>query len=1295
MHDHATRQNEAKEGEAAFGESFVPEFARDGGPTTREVVLLFADISGFSAMSADLVARDTRGAETIAALLNAVYETLFPVIRSHGGSVASLAGDALIALWPRDTRDNTREAAEHCAEALLQALHGAHPDLDLKVLLDTGGLRIDRRTGRDGEDVYALLAGPIIARLPQAAADLGPGISYGLGWHAPAPRAVSEIEESLVSDPAPTRQGNLLQELLSLPSANWMAEFRAVTIVFARLGDPDAFGTGAQLGAALAAIEAQDGAVVQCQSDDKGLVLLAAWGLPRNTFENNAERAVLTATALADLNPALRVGVSSGNVLACILGNRDYRQYSVISEAVNRSASLTAPVLEAQMGARVLLDAATARAVEGRFDLRELGQQRLKGEAAASMIYAPGAERRRQQAFDETFVGREAVTANLVAGLTQPGALLQVIGPAGMGKSHLRHVTVSGLRKAGTPVLIGAADALRRATDYRAWQAIFAELAPGEEDLAAVLHARNLNAAYLSLLSPILGIAQNHHEEVAEEVSALAATGRAALTRELAVALLERCLPQGPAVLVLDDVQWLDSASWLLLAEARRAIPRLAALILSRPVEQADLSPAALSVLDEVTGEPRVLGPLTREDIGKLVARIWQVEACPRVALDRIHDLAEGHPLYSKELAQYLRQEGFVRVEGGHAHIPRDKVDLSRVDLPEGLSGVVAARISALSPRRQLTLKVASVLGRAIDAEVLARIHPEGDGALMGDLAAIEAAGLIERDRQGDLRFHHALITDTAYDLLLTEQRQSLHRQAAEALEGEAGGTAGLMAYHWDRGAEPQRALAHYLEAAETAAAVQADAEVVGLMGRALELAGAVAEPLDDSAIARAHATMAQAYRSLGNQLAAQTHLRAVLSRLATPPPEGKLAIIVDVLRQYLRLRRPARRAPEADEPDLILAARAHMLASEIAYDQQNTLAVLHGAFSGAVLARRGPQVSDVRANANGQLAMTSLYMPALLDGPAYQRAAIETSRRVRDPATRSWVIMLAGSYAFARGQWDEARVLNHEALSAAEAARERKNWEYAAANLANINRLAGQFRISQDYARRVYESGDDRGIPQVKLWGSTGLIKNLCIFGAFDEMEDWLGRARALLADKLNEQNAASSNSIAVALFGAILDLTRGEDAAALDKLSQTQSLYAALASPQVYMVDPLSYILDAIEALRRRDVPADRLEPLLAFMVKKTRAIAKTYPTAAPRLALAQGDLARLNGKAQAARRHYTQAEQSAGALVMPFDQAMARARLSAEPGLSDQERQDHRDAMQAHLTALGLSEPALWSL
>ena len=73
----------------------------------------------------------------------------------------------------------------------------------------------------------------------------------------------------------------------------------------------------------------------------------------------------------------------------------------------------------------------TARAVEGRFDLRELGQQRLKGEAAASMIYAPGAERRRQQAFDETFVGREAVTANLGAGLTQPGALQQVIGPAG------------------------------------------------------------------------------------------------------------------------------------------------------------------------------------------------------------------------------------------------------------------------------------------------------------------------------------------------------------------------------------------------------------------------------------------------------------------------------------------------------------------------------------------------------------------------------------------------------------------------------------------------------------------------------------------------------------------------------------------------------------------------------------------------------------------------------------------------------------------------------------------------
>src|SRR5262245_45320855 len=65
-----------------------------------EAVALFADISGFTALTERLASRGPSGAEELTGLLNGYFGSLIDFITGAGGDVVKFAGDALLALWP-------------------------------------------------------------------------------------------------------------------------------------------------------------------------------------------------------------------------------------------------------------------------------------------------------------------------------------------------------------------------------------------------------------------------------------------------------------------------------------------------------------------------------------------------------------------------------------------------------------------------------------------------------------------------------------------------------------------------------------------------------------------------------------------------------------------------------------------------------------------------------------------------------------------------------------------------------------------------------------------------------------------------------------------------------------------------------------------------------------------------------------------------------------------------------------------------------------------------------------------
>src|SRR5688572_22364305 len=64
------------------------------------VVLLFADISGFTALTERLAVQGAEGAERLTTLLNTYFGQLIALITDCGGDILKFAGDAIIAVWP-------------------------------------------------------------------------------------------------------------------------------------------------------------------------------------------------------------------------------------------------------------------------------------------------------------------------------------------------------------------------------------------------------------------------------------------------------------------------------------------------------------------------------------------------------------------------------------------------------------------------------------------------------------------------------------------------------------------------------------------------------------------------------------------------------------------------------------------------------------------------------------------------------------------------------------------------------------------------------------------------------------------------------------------------------------------------------------------------------------------------------------------------------------------------------------------------------------------------------------------
>jgi len=332
-------------------------------------------------------------------------------------------------------------------------------------------------------------------------------------------------------------------------------------------------------------------------------------------------------------------------------------------------------------------------------------------------------------------IGRELESAELAAALSSArdgsGSALVLGGDPGIGKTSL-------LRE-----LVAQADGL---------VVLEAAGVEAEADLPY--------AALVDVLTPLL-----HHLDALPEAQAVAlstalALGPPGAADRFAVGvatlgLLTEAAEQGPTLIVVDDLQWVDSASRDALSFAARRLSSIPVVLVAAQREGAAPLPGAKVV---------PVGPLEREDSAAVLSEATAGIAPQVVA--QLLDAARGNPLALVELPRLLTRGQLEGTEALDEPIPT----------ANGLERAFVARLAPLSDAGRRAVVVAAADGSGSAGVVLRALGSLGlpDEALR----EVEALGLLRIDADG-VEFRHPLVRSAAYHGAYSAERRLVHAALA------------------------------------------------------------------------------------------------------------------------------------------------------------------------------------------------------------------------------------------------------------------------------------------------------------------------------------------------------------------------------------------------------------------------------------------------------------------------------------------------------------------------------------
>jgi hypothetical protein len=424
------------------------------------------------------------------------------------------------------------------------------------------------------------------------------------------------------------------------------------------------------------------------------------------------------------------------------------------------------------------------------------------------------------------FVGRVIEMGGLLAALdlvdAGRGRLVLVTGEPGIGKSRLMDEFSQVAVQLGWRVLFGRCWEGGGAPAYWPWMQVVQQAGGQFEQLTPRQEIESASGAQTSRR-----IATNDPETV-----------RFRLFESVAGFLTDRSQDQ-PLLVILDDVHGADEPSLLLLRFLAEAVSRERILLLASYREgnrRVHHLGDAFGLLARVGHRISVRG-LSTSDVGSYLENVTG-RAPSASVVRKICDITAGNPFFLSEVVRALVVDGRLTETSETASDPRLRI-------PEEVRVLIRRRVASLSREALSTLRLAAVVGREFDFQVLDRAGRLSLGRLMDVLSEAVEAGVIMPDPRSHSRFAfvHDLVRETLYEGIPAARRMELHRNIGRVLqdmyEGDFGSHLAELAHHFTQAAPiglAEEGIDYSVRAGVRAAAVLAYEDAARHYRRALQL---------------------------------------------------------------------------------------------------------------------------------------------------------------------------------------------------------------------------------------------------------------------------------------------------------------------------------------------------------------------------------------------------------------------------------------------------------------------------
>ena len=1070
-----------------------------------EGTLVFADVSGFTALSERLAKQGRIGAEILAGTISSCFTRLLGAAYANGGSLLKFGGDALLLLFTG--QDHCRRAC-HAAAGMRRELRG------LDAIDGAGGrtrlrMSVGVRTGSVdlflvGEQYLELIvAGPTATEVVtmEAAADKGEilvspdvvrrlsaaclGASKGPGVllrREPTAMLTGESVVNVRADVAQLARAVPPWLVESAISGNDDPQHRSVSVSFLKFSGVDQMlrEVGPSVTAEAlhelvtdvqTAAEQNDVFLLGSDVDKDGGKLLIVGGAPLAT--GNDEQAILCAVrqVIERERPlTIRIGVNTGPAFAGDVGPAYRRTFTTMGDTVNVAARIMA---HAQPGT-VLARAHTLERCRTTFAVTPVPPFKVKGKKLPVEAVEVGAVRESAGpalADLRPMIGRDDELALLRRAWTDAvegrGRAVVLVGEPGIGKSKL--LTAATQLSNVEPVTV-ACDQYDASTPYAAARQLLRRALGCPANATETAVKRRLGEVLadapdeLRRFAPLLGMVLRVALPMTPEVTDLDERFRRPRLEQTTIDLLHVLRPE-PCLVTIEDAHWMDEASASLFDRLLAELPRRPWLlsVTRRPVskgwqptgtnadvvELAPLQPNAAMALTEVLlPEGTALEP---DLVADVVAR------------------AGGNPLFLTELVAGLNASG-------------------TANLPDSLEGLILARIDSLPPGDAVLLRRLSVLGAAFPLELARAVLGRDVVPSRADPTWQRIAEFVDVAGGRQVGFKHALLLDGAYNSLPFRLREDLHAKVGEHLERDRASAdehAETLSLHFYQARRFEKAWHYSKLAADRARSVYAHSDAASFYERAID-AGRHGDCAELAELCTLYEEMGDCYRRMGNLARADAAYRSA-RRLGLDDPVAVSQLLVKqagVRQQEGSFGQALRWLRRADQ--LLVESRGKAVHRQRGRIAVSRASVFKDQDRPRELAKWCRAALDAAARAGDK--QTQAHAAFLLDH-AYVRLghpelaqnselALSLYEELGDLWGQGTVVNNAGIYAYWAGRWDEAVDLYERGREIFERIGDVSSTAMAMANVGEIR--SDQGRIDEaaelyDGALRIWQRMGDR----------------------------------------------------------------------------------------------------------------------------------------------------------------------------------------------------------------------------